>query len=241
MLFNLNKGAFTGRSFQYSGNSDFKRSGTDFMIVLEDSNANGSTFRLLKTIANADICLVAGGKAGGEGQSSDDFGGDGGEVINVYGVRLPAGDYTVTVGESGANTTIVAPDGRTWTAESGKGAEGGHAGKGDDGTLAWNDANTLLRSGWIYGSGGGRCWVFSNNWVTENDAYPGGSIGTASSESTWGHGGEQHHENGYPGFPGTGQGGGAGARVWNGSYVRYAQGPGGRGAVLIRKHKEASA
>lgn len=238
MLFNLNKGAFTARSFQYSGESDFDRVGTDFMIVLEDSNANGSTLRLFKTIANADICLVAGGFTGGKnsGEVDGDHGGDGGEVVNITGVSMPAGDYTVIVGETDADTQLIAPDGRVWTAESGAGAAGGRSGKGADGSLAWGDANTLLRAGWLYGAGGGRCYTWYNYQSTS--AYPGGSIGTADAGTNWGHGGTEDHWNGYPGFPGTGQGGGARARiVGTGSGV---QGPGGRGAVLIRKHKEVT-
>lgn len=247
MLFNLSKGAFTTRSFQYSGDSSFARSGTDYMIVLENSNANGSTFRLLKTIAKADICLVGGGNPGNSGnmEGNGSAGGNGGEIINIYSVNLPAGDYTVIVGESGKNTVLTAPDGRTWTARCGNGALGGRqpgssGSDGENGSAAWNDNNTLLRPGWIYGSGGGVGYVKDYQYI-EYAAGRGGTVGTASESELDGHGGTSSHRAGYAGLSGAGQGGGGGTRVWNGSgYENASGGDGGSGAILIRKHKEVT-
>lgn len=253
MLFNLNAGAFTKQSYQFPGNSDFARSGADYMIVLESSSASGSTFRLLKSIARADICLVAGGAPGKDGyystpQKAD--GGNGGEVLNITNVSLPAGDYTAIVGESGKNTVLTSPNGTTWTARSGSGADGGHAeGVGDavngrGGEFAWGDSNTLLRKGWKYGSGGGAGYVLDYNGHSHASGN-GGDVGTASADESVGRGGQSESSmNGNAGASGTGQGGGGSASVYNwgaSDYTSGTPGAGGSGAILIRKHKEANA
>lgn len=245
MLFNLNRGVFTNRSYEYSGQTDFRRSGSDYMFALLTSAASGSVFRLLKSIANADLCLVAGGQPGYEGYlglQTDGDGGNGGEIVNVTGVYLPAGDYTVIIGESGKNTVLVAPDGRTWTSRSGYGSSGGtgNGNPGDPGAFAWGDANTTLYPGWRLGAGGGHGYVYSNQYQ-EIGAAPGGSVGAASEATTNGHGGTNAHPIGYAGLTNVGQGAGGGARIWNGSYYdSYDGGAGGSGIILIRKHKEAT-
>lgn len=245
MLFNLTRGVFTNRSYEYSGQTDFRRSGPDYMFALLTSAASGSVFRLLKSIANADLCLVAGGQPGYEGDwqtQTGGAGGNGGEVVNVTGVFLPAGDYTVTVGGSGKNTVLAAPDGRTWTARSGFGSSGGigNGVAGDPGNYAWNDASTTLYPGWKYGAGGGHGFVKSNLYL-DIEAAAGGSVGTASESTTNGHGGTVSHPKGYDGLANVGQGGGGGARIYNGStYDNDFGGAGGSGIILIRKHEEAS-
>lgn len=245
MLFNLNRGVFTNRSYEYPGQSDFRRSGSDYMFALLTSESSGSTFRLLKSIANADLCLVAGGQPGYEGDwqtQTGGAGGNGGEIVNVTCVYLPAGDYIVTVGESGENTVLVAPDGRTWTARSGYGSSGGtgNGRPGDPGAFAWGDANTTLYAGWKLGAGGGHGYVYSNQYQ-KIDAAPGGSVGAASEATTNGHGGTNAHQIGYAGLTNVGQGGGGGARIFNGSdYYNYDGGAGGSGIILIRKHKEVT-
>lgn len=246
MLFNLNRGVFTNRSYEYSGQTDFRRSGSDYMFALLTSASGGSVFRLLKSIANADICLVAGGKPGGAGDydvsTKQGKGGNGGEIVNVTGVYLPAGDYTVTIGGSDGNTVLAAPDGRTWTSRSGYGSTGGigNGAAGDPGNYAWNDANTTLYPGWKFGAGGGHGYILSNQYQ-EIDGGAGGSVGTASADTTLGHGGTSAHPKGYDGLANVGQGGGGGSRIWSGSYYdNYDGGAGGSGIILIRKHKEAS-
>lgn len=240
MLFNLNRGVFTEKSYQYPGESEFRRSGAEYMFALKTSSASGSVFRLLKSIPQADICLVAAGKPGDSGSTIK--GGAGGEIITVTDVLLPAGDYTVIVGENGQNTSIVAPDGRIWTARSGYGSAGGDGATkdGSPGALAWNDQNTLLYAGWLFGAGGGRGYRLANTYA-EYEAGSAGSVGTASSSTTIGHGGTTGHFTGYAGLANAGQGGGGGARVFNGSYYDdYDGGAGGSGIILIRKHKEAT-
>lgn len=221
MLFNLNRGGFGERSFQWVGTTEFERDGTDFMFAL---GAGSGTLRLLRTIVDADICLIAGGET-----PENETGGDGGEVVNVYNVTLPAGNYTVTVGASDQDTTIAAPDGRTWTARTGYGAKGGTGGyesEGKPGVFAWDDENTILRPGWIYGSGGGRAYQDGT------ESASGGSIGTASSDTTWGHGGTAAHLDGWPGYTGSGQGGGGRGK----DGLDYGSGgSGGSGSILVRK------
>lgn len=239
MLFNLNRGGFGERSFQWVGTTEFERDGTDFMFAL---GAGSGTLRLLRTIVDADICLIGGGRSAGHNRRSSsgggEVGGDGGEVVNVYNVSLPAGNYSLTVGASDQDTVLEAPDGRTWTARTGYGAYGGTGGyyaNAEDGSLAFDDENTLLRPGWIYGSGGGRGLAQSGYDITA--ATSGGDIGTADAADTWGHGGVEGHLDGYPGFPGSGQGGGGLGRI-DGDYGSI--GLGGAGSVLIRKHKEGT-
>lgn len=240
MLFNLNRGVFTNRSYEYPGQSEFTRSGSDYMFALLTSNASGSVFRLFKSIPNADLCLVAGGKEGADGSTYT--GGTGGEVVNVTGVFLPAGEYTATIGESENNTVLASPDGRTWTARSGYGSAGGDGANadGDPGAFAWGDSNTTLYPGWKYGAGGGRGYRLNNTYA-EYASGNAGSAGAAPTDAKAGAGGESGHLSGYPGAANTGMGGGAGARVWNGSYYdNYDGGAGGSGIILIRKHKEVT-
>lgn len=233
MIFNVKKAAFGAHSYAFTGQDDFASQGLDFELALDSSG----TLTLLVGIPLADLCLVAGGKPGDSGASWP-YGGVGGEVVTATSVTLPAGTYTVTVGASDQDTVLAAPDGRTWTARSGYGSSPGRP--GDDGVLAWNDPDTVLRAGWIYGSGGGNGSVLDNNWVGTS-AGLGGSVGTASDDTTNGKGGIDGHANGYPGLAKTGQGGGGGRRAWTGStYSAGTGGSGGSGVVLIRKHKEAN-
>lgn len=235
MIFNLKRPGFNRGAWNFvpaSGDTppEWDTAGADWMMAIPVSG----TLTLTVGIIHADLCLVAAGKPG-----NDDDGGDGGQLVNITDVTLPAGVYTVTVGVSGSDTVLTAPDGRSWTAQSGAGAA--HGRPGGDGDLAWDDPDTLLRPGWIYGSGGGRGEIRDNNY-THYDFYPGGSIGTADTATTWGQGGTFSHMDGYPGFPGTGQAGGGRARYWNGSrYVSGTPGVGGSGSVLIRNHKEVTA
>lgn len=247
MIFNLKRPGFSRGAWTFvpasgSQQPDWAEEGADWMMAIPVSG----TLTLTVGIVHADLCLIAGGKPGGDGdydvQTKQGKGGNGGEVLNLTDVSLPAGDYAVTVGVSGSDTVIVGPNGETWTSHSGNGAAGG-SGNGDPGaagSFAWADADTLLNAGWCYGSGGGHGYILSNNYQ-EIDAGSGGSVGTASSDTTNGHGGTPSHGNGYAGLAGTGQGGGGGARIWTGSYYdNYSGGEGGSGNVLIRKHKEVT-
>ena len=242
MLFNLNKGAFTGQSFQYSGESEFGRAGRDYMIALK--TGSGATLRLLKTIAHADLCLVAGGAPGNDGDHGS-WGGNGGEVLNITNVSLPVGDYTVTIGGSGQNTVLAAPDGRTWTSRSGYGSPGGDQTGSDgvdgvDGVSPFGDANAPIKAGWLFGPGGGHGFVRDNDY-RERASGNGGSVGAASSDTTNGHGATEAHRNGYDGLANTGQGGGGASKIWTGSYYSAGNpGAGGSGILFIRRHKEVT-
>lgn len=232
MIFNIKRSVFGAHSYSFNGTKEFASQGLDFELALDSSG----TLVLDVGIPLADICLVGGGKSGDNG-SANPKGGKGGEVVTVTSVTLPAGSYDVTVGGSNQDTVLLAPDGRSWTARSGYGGNSGRP--GDDGVAAWGDVNTLLRAGWLYGSGGGNGSVTDNTWAT-TPAGLGGSVGTASDDTTNGKGGIDGHANGYSGFPKTGQGGGGGRRGWTGSqYSDGTGGAGGSGAILIRKHKEA--
>ncbi len=243
MIFNLKRPAFGRSSWSFvpasgAAQPEWAAEGLDWMMALPCSG----TLTLTMSVFHADICLVAAGKPG----TSDGtrVGGNGGGMITATDITLPAGVYTVTVGVSGSDTVLTAPDGRSWTARSGEGAAGGTYGtpKGGDGQLAWNDADTLLRTGWRYGPGGG--YGFHRNaYSQDTPGGEGGDIGTAPADENAGAGASGlAHPAGYPGCPGTGQGGGGGSRIYNGSSFDDGDGGlGGSGAVLIRYHKEVSA
>lgn len=236
MIFNLKRPGFGAGSFTFDGTEQpaWASEGAAWMMAVPVSG----TLTLAVGIPHADLCLVAAGKPGKDGSLGQE-GGAGGELVSIADVALPAGAFTVTVGESGQDTTLLAPDGRSWTARSGYGSAAGRPGA--DGVLAWDDADTLLNAGWLYGAGGGYGSVTDYQYQ-DTAASPGGSVGEASSDTTNGHGGPPAHPVGYPGLKNTGQGGGGGRRGWTGSgYSDAAGGAGGSGILLIRSHKEVTA
>jgi hypothetical protein len=235
MIFNIKPPAFGAHSYDFTGDAEFGQADGEFELILLESG----TLTLSVGIPRADICLIGGGAPGSTGAHL--AGGKGGGVLcgdTETDIALPAGVYTVTVGESGEDTVLTAPDGRSWTAESGAGSDPGRPGVA--GVLAWSDPDTLLRAGWLYGPGGGHGSVLDWQYIS-TDAGEGGDVGEADDGEPNGHGGTAAHPNGYPGLAGTGQGGGGGRRGWNGSsYVDGSGGAGGSGAILIRKHKEVT-
>lgn len=249
MLFNIGRAPFSTNSFTFEGTSDFGKSGTDWMLALLTNGGTGK-FVLKRTIALADVFLVAGGAPGANGSNASGGceGGNGGGTLTPTPRELPPGEYTIHIGGSGENTTMTGPGGISWTAVSGEGGEGGHGASGAgihgaDGVLAWGDANTALYPGWVYGSGGGR-GAFSAGGSTYNYGN-GGSVGTASQETTNGRGGDNAttngHPNGYNGLANTGQGGGGGRyKFANNTASSGNGGAGGSGIILIRPHKEVS-
>lgn len=242
MIFNIDHARFGSGSYTWDGVEpvEWGAVASDWMMVIPVSG----TLTIKASIPRADLCIVAAGMPGNIGSGDHgSSGGNGGEMISLTGISLPAGTYTVTVGESGQNTILEAPDGRRWVARSGYGEPGGgqEGSSGPDGavgSLAWNDAETILRPGWLYGSSGGRGFVLDYQY-NRYEARPGGSVGAASEDDTVGHGGTMSHPKGYAGCKNTGQGGGGGARIWNeSSYDGYNGGDGGSGVVLIRRHTE---
>ena len=242
MLFNFSRGDFTEHSIGYTGEFEFSKVGRDWMAVFKSSG----TLTLRRSITSADLCLVAAGmpgKAGVVNSSPNGVGGDGGGKVEATEVTLPAGTYTVTVGVSGQDTVVEAPDGRSWTAVSGDGKTGGR-GNDRDGVLAWGDENTLLNAGWLYCAGGGSGATHVPGDARQASA-PGGSVGAASEDTMVGHGGgigtnAEEHQQGWDGCAGTGQGGGGG-RYWNNQgWQGRDGGAGGSGAFLLRSHKEVA-
>ncbi len=244
MLFNFDYstgGSIAEGDFSFAGKHEFLSDGSgNFELILYESGV----LTWYTDPGDVDICLVAGGMPGEE---ESVLGGKGGEVVNVTNQHLTAGTYNATVGGSGEDSSLAAPGGASWTANSGEGAETGRPGR--DGSLAWGDANTLLRPGVIYGSGGGYGSVLDYRGIVV-DADLGGSVGTADDGKPNGHGGSEAHPVGYSGMDGTGQGGGGGRREWTvethssytrSYYVNHGGGKGGSGAILIRNHKEVSA
>lgn len=241
MILNLNRGVFGPHSVVCE-----PASALDLLCpapgVFEMLITASCTLTLLRPVGRADLCLVAGGKPGGSAQQNGGLGGAGGEVKDdLRDLQLPAGDYAVTVGGSGEDTVIVAPDGRTWTAVSGSGSDGGVGGHraGYAGKLAWDDADTLHNAGYLYGPGGGMGSYLNNASIMGSEG-AGGDVGTAAdSPNNHGRGGVAGHANGYPGLDGLGQGGGGARYTYNGG--SGSAGSGGTGAVLLRSHKEVSA
>lgn len=238
MLFNLSRGAFGKNSVKYTGEYEWKKVGNDWMLAFWTSG----TLTLQQSIAMADVCVVAGGQSGLEAELNGGKGGKGGEVKNSTNIRLQSGVYSVVIGGSDQNSSIIGASVNI-EAETAGGAPGGGNGhnerSGGEGEPPWNDPDTLLCNGWIFGSGGGRgSYVNDAGWVYTGDAGDGGSVGSASSDTTNGKGGTPSHPNGYNGLANTGQGGGGPRHFYNGSSTGNP-GDGGSGVILIRKHKEA--
>ena len=249
MIFNLNKSHFGENKWIWTGSEpvQWAESGDDWMLALPVSGK----FTILAGIPLADICIVAGGMPGDDGLMGHDpssKGGNGGGIYEQTGISIPAGEYNITVGGSGQNSVVAGPT-ATWTAVSGAGSFGGgqpgsSSQTGADGVLAWNDIDTLLNPGWLYGAGGGK-GDFEGRYDS-NGSKPGGSVGDAPHDAKSGHGGEDsdatgYQLQGYSGAANTGQGGGGGHYVWyNGNDYTWNGGAGGSGIILIRKHKEVT-
>lgn len=243
MIFNLNKSTFGRNSFLWTGAEaiSWADSGDDWMMAIPASGL----LSILTGIPRADVCIVAAGKPGENGIVNGERagqGGNGGGIVEFTDISLSAGVYNITVGTSGQNSIVRKPDGTIWTAASGQGAAGGSPGAG--GSLAWNDPDTLLNPGWLYGAGGGHGAKHERS-ESRTVSYAGGSVGAASADQYAGHGGgigtnQEDHQEGWAGVAGTGQGGGGGRYYYNGDYYGFDGGAGGSGIILIRKHKEAT-
>ena len=113
-------GTFTENDFSYSGSYRFATTGSAFELAFLTSG----TLKLKKALTGASLFLVGGGDAGqgGTTHTTGNYGGNGGEVKTTSSLSLAAGSYTVTIGGSGEDTTVLCPDGETtYKAEHGKG------------------------------------------------------------------------------------------------------------------------
>jgi hypothetical protein len=245
VIFNLDFG--TGASGQdqieYSGQKLYAQSGRDWDAALLSSG----TLRV-KTSALVDLFIVAGGKPGsrGSGDAIGGQGGAGGECVLVSSVRLRRGvSYTVTIGDSGEDSSIVG-DSLVETAESGKGSAGGvgaivsgtsrtrSAQAGTDGVFAFGVATSLIESlsGRKYGAGGGGGEAFNSSYVYSNSwQHSGSNSGGVTGGGTGGVTSSGGDTNATSGAANTGAGGGGSWRKYSGDSV---PGNGGSGILLIR-------
>lgn len=245
MIFNLKRPGFGEGAYMFDGSEQpaWASEGADWMMSIPVSG----TLTIFAPILHADLLLVAGGQPGQAGSAANGGqGGNGGGLLSLTDVSLPAGVYTVTIGGSGEDTVLVGPNGETWTAISGQGKAGGGRGQtGTAGDYAWGDSDTLLNTGWRYGSGGGH-GATHNASESRTNSTVGGSVGDASDDPYAGHGGgieayAETHPKGWPGAPRTGQGGGGGRGWYNQGEQGETGGAGGSGNFLLRNHKEAAA
>lgn len=266
MIFNLRNplgkrgGIITEDSFEFSGSYSFARDDEsgNWELALWDSG----TLTWLTDPGMVDLCIVGAGQDGTDGAVVNTTvlsgkGGDGGRIYNnVNGVALD-GQVAVVVGESGADSSI-----GSYTSANGPAPKEGGSGAtmhnqivrideintgGTDGEWPFGEGvdNTLipaLKGKRLAPSGGGG---HANNFVEyqgapsyysyvytdqHNGVNTGGQTGA-------GNGGDRDHKNGYD-ATGIGAGGGGGysqGEAWYG----YPGGKGGKGAVLLRNHREA--
>lgn len=200
-----------------------------------------------------DLMLVGGGKTG-NGAVFDAWdpnayqyrvlkagnGGDGGNIVTVTGIAIPAGSHAVTIGEANGETTVTI-GGTTYSSASGTHAAGGfgelndygkeHAAtKGSDGVYAFGASGSVpllssvsyggsaynLNSGKFGASGGGGFFAYGDVDGGETNGGQGGK---------W--------ANGYPGaFFGAGGGGGGLVQ----QQALHSGGAGYRGILLMRTH-----
>lgn len=142
--------------FSFTGTYTYKSVGNRWEVAFTSSGT-----LILNTPITVEMCLVAGGQSGVAATNSKaGNGGNGGEVKTIT-VTLEAGTvYAVVIGESDKDTSI-----GDWIATSGNGAAGGEltntSGQyysgvdGDNGTYAFNDADTLIYPGVKFGPGAG--------------------------------------------------------------------------------------
>lgn len=171
-------------------------------------------------------------------------GGGGGECITRSGMQLTAGQtYSGSIGKSGTSTSAF---GITAAAGAlGGGAAGAQcayqygssaqtyatdAGTADAGVLAFGDADTLYRPGFLYGADGGG--GSAKAYTQEGDASAGGTSGGGSG------GTGDNFGSGSAGAANSGGGGGGGAR--HNDTVSGSPGLGGSGIVIMRNARVSS-
>lgn len=251
--------------FYYEGNYTFTSDGKNWELALLDGSAASLVF--YKNPGKVDLFAVAGGQPGGatdpndanysayNGPSKGGDGGNGGGCVNADGIPFAANtNYAVTIGASGANTTITG-GGVSYTAVSGSGSAGGTGGNGTysqghtdatagtDGVWAYNkSSDTLMTAEFIghkFGAGGGGagCMVYHNQ--NNNALYALGGESNGPNHE-YGKGGEynEYRRNGSSGYPNHGQGGGGAYFYWiasgSGRSASGTPGSGGSGIVFIR-------
>lgn len=199
---------------------------------------------------NIDICAVAGGKNGfppvlspynGETTIAGAKGGDGGKVVNTFGVEN-FNTATVSIGAGGGDTSLLSSGSTVNIISSGVQGLGGIAGgfpkpqyatDGQDGIPPFGNMSEL---GFL-GAGGGAGGIDFPHIPKRN--YADASFGGKRGGGTGGYiqdiqaGGSAVWSHGLPGMPNTGSGGG-GAGFWNTGTPKSTQGAGGSGIVIIR-------
>jgi len=205
------------------------------------------TLVLDKALNNVDVFMVNAGENGGNGADGDSAGGaggNGGKYQTWTGTSIPAGTYSVNVGQSnGATTsfdTLMEVSSDAAFVEGGRGSVGGiysgdaHAADpGTDGVYAFGDASNLIYPARKYGSsGGGGGQSSTNNPSANAPGQPGGENAGAGSSNI--------NTNGGPGLANSGAGGGGGFGRFSGSGSHTSGGNGGSGIILIRPARAAS-
>lgn len=230
----------------------YEKQGSDWEVAFLKSGS----LTLDKTLANVDIFIVDAGGDGASGSTGDSGGGVGGngaKMMAITGTTVPAGVYSITIGENAAARSYIgdssnpnyAVDPEVGFQAGGMAATGGQSGsvaaetvKGvRDGALAFGDSSTLIYPGRLYGAPGGG--------GGERSAYAGTYHAGAEGANTGaGNGGNDAHKEGYDASANTGSGGGGGfghaTSPSGGGGIGYAGGKGGSGIILIRPARAAS-
>jgi hypothetical protein len=239
--------------YTYSGTAPrFKHDGNGNWEICFTGDCDITFSRILQ---NIDVFVVAGGRAGGNGDYSESAtgtakggnGGKGGGTANGTNIQVfPQRKYEVHVGQSDQDSFAFGV-----TAFSGAGASGGTGGKvvnttatvaaaGTAGVYAFNiqdpeQETTLFWDGYKYGAGGGGggCTVGDSTAAAAI-----GGLGWVVDGSTRPAGGDGKAGVGESGTKYSGGGGGGGGcKVVPGSSISYGGGAGGSGIVIIRNHR----
>ena len=179
------------------------------------ANDGTNCFVVSNEITGAEILLVAGGGGGSSG------GGGGGEVLEYTGETIAAGNYTLSVGEGGADGNSNSSNGSAggnstgfgYTANGGGyGAKfGSNGGAGDCGGGGGNGTGTTTGGTGDQGNGAGNCGNYGAY-------YPAGGGGGAGGNASC------------PPAPDIGANGGTGkASDITGTSIKYGGGGGGGG------------
>lgn len=222
-------------------------SGGNSVTTVANYNGTGQTWKIHTFTSNGTfsvtdypgvnffrILLVGGGNAGSASvaASGSGSGGAGGKVLDNASQAIPVGSYSITVGGSGAASTLGALASSATGVSGGSGGAGKGVGADQVGNNGGDGPTSNITGSTLYYSGGGGGGSVTQNGSTPplaggNGGNRGGGAGGSSDQPT--------ANAGAAGTANTGGGGGGGAISTNpgNPWSTAAGGAGGSGIVVI--------
>lgn len=232
---------------------DFEFSNANYQFEVDGDNwelafkANGE-FTLKKDLTGVDIFIIGAGFNG----SGTNNGGNGGYYTTFFGDTLKAGGHSVVIGSTnGAISSIddkmvSNSDLHTTGGAGGKivgdqyTASAQDAGAGSTGVLAFNDPNTIINRGRLYGASGGGGAARGYNSTIQASVYAAPGAGASYGSGAGGKISDTASErNGGNALANSGSGGGGRSiGYWDGSQTLNGNpGLGGSGIIILRNSR----